>query len=358
MKAVRIFAYGNEDVLVYGDYPEPMPNDNEIKVKVMATSVSGWDIKYRTGDIQKLFNTKGLPGRKNLPLPQQLGREAAGEVVAIGAHVTKFKVGDRVLALANPENPTCINTYRSLGNLSTNVDIPGHAVFGGNAQYIVRAEQHFLRLPEQIDYDTAAAGSWSFPTVRRIVKDRCQIGLGDVVFITGTRGGMGNAAVQWAKLSGARVIGATRSESTYQELKDFGVDLVINTNKMAEAKASVLDFTDGQGVDHFLEFTGNHRLQEFALDILRVGGTICPIGGDDDPKPLPYNVFDFVRLEMNVVGARSARIIDQISYLQALAHGQIFVPIAKILPLTEIKTAHKMVKNSEVLGKIILKPWD
>lgn len=357
MRAVRIFEHGDTDVLKVDEYPIPEPGENDLLVKVIATGVSGWDIKYRRGDFLKHFNQSGLPGRKKFPLPQQPGREASGTVIKTGSHVTRFKTGDAVLGLVHPQNDYCTNTMRGLGNLSTEIDYPGHAAFGGNAQYICRPEHYWFPIPDGVSYEQAAAGSWSFPTSHRIVVDRCKIAIGDTVFITGTAGGMGNAAVQWARLAGASIIGCTRKAEKVSSIEALGVDLVLNTMDSSHAYDQMMSLTHGEGIDHFIEFTGLPSLIELGLEALRVGGTVCPVGGDMSDKPLPFKVMDFTKKEMTVLGIRGSRLNDQRIYLEQLATGNISVPIAATLPLSEIQKAHRLVENGEVVGKVLINPW-
>src|SRR5215470_11182227 len=138
MKAVRLFEFGGPDKLVHGVYPLPVFGAGDVMVKVQATSVSRWDVKYRTGEVHEFYgkatgHSGGIAGRRNFPMPMQLGRDAAGEVAAVGADVRGFKVGDRVVGLPHPDNPRSTATIRGLGNLSSGVDLPGHTMFGGYA---------------------------------------------------------------------------------------------------------------------------------------------------------------------------------------------------------------------------------
>ena len=86
--AVRLFEYGAPDKLIFGEYDLPALREHDVLVKNHAASVSRWDVKYRAGDLARYQ----LPGRAAFPLPQQLGREAAGEVIAVGGAVTRFKL--------------------------------------------------------------------------------------------------------------------------------------------------------------------------------------------------------------------------------------------------------------------------
>lgn len=150
--AVRIFEHGDENVLRYGEYPLEPPGPEDVVVQVQAASVSRWDIKYRVG----LPVGYRLPGQAAFPLPQQLGREAAGRVIAVGDAVDQFNVGDHVVAVVHPEDPTSLEAARGLGNLSPNVAIPGHQSLGAYAKYLVRHQTMWLPLDSAIDLEQAA----------------------------------------------------------------------------------------------------------------------------------------------------------------------------------------------------------
>ncbi|MGF1760101.1 zinc-binding dehydrogenase [Photobacterium sagamiensis] len=357
MKAVRINECGDYHVLQYGDYPMPNVGDHDVLVKVMSTAVSGWDIKYRNGDLLKKFEGKSLPGRKAYPLPQQPGREAAGEVIAVGNQVTQFAVGDRVLGLVHPEKIDDINAIRGLGNLSVGLDYPGHAMKGGNAQFIARPENYWMRLSDNVSYQNAAAGSWSYPTSHRIIVDRCKVKVGEYVFVTGASGGMGYATLQWAKLVGASVITTSRDAEKRQTLLELGADLVVDPNQPEQARKEIMAFTHQQGVEHSIEYTGSPVLQQLTYDVLRLGGNLCPVGGDVTSSGLPWGIMDLVAKEMTILGIRGSRLNDQRVYLEMLAAGKIAPAIATILPLSEIQTAHQLVEEHKVVGKVMLDPW-
>lgn len=360
MKAVRIFEHGDYDVLEYGDYEVPDVGKHDVKVKVLSSSVSGWDLKYRKGAWKQLKEgNKALPGRKGFPLPQQLGRESAGEVIEVGSEVKSLKVGDRVLGLVHPENPLCENAIRGLGNLSTGLDYPGHTMFGGNAQYISRPEHYFMKLPDNVSYSDAAAGAWAYPTAHRIITDRLRSKSGDVILISGTAGGMGIATLQWAKLQGALVIGTTRNSNKIPQLEAMGCDFVIDTSDTVETCIqAIAEFSEGRGLDAAVEYTGAANIQEIVLGALRVGGTICPVGGDMNPKPFPTRVIDFTRLELNMVGIRGSRLKDQLEYLRALSQKRIEPIVHQTIPMSSVRKAHQLAETGkDVVGKIMLDPW-
>jgi NADPH:quinone reductase-like Zn-dependent oxidoreductase len=357
MKAVRINVTGDYSVLEYGDYPVPAIGDNDILVKVMATSVSGWDIKYRRGD---LFGKNGhtLPGRPNFPIPQQLGREATGIIVDMGKGINHFDIGDRVMGLAHPENTFSTNALMGLGNLSTEIDYPGHIMFGGYAQYVSRPENYWMKIPDNVGLDQVAAGSWSYPTSHRIIVDRCKVKLGDTVLITGVSGGIGNALFEWASLSGAVVIGTTTNEKKIEDLKNLGLDHVILTKDIHKASKKLNDITSGLGVNHAIELTGSSGLKQLCLSNIACGGTVCPLGESIENDEFSVKVKQhLVGRELTVLGIRGSQLKDQYMFLKMLSLAKIKVPIARIMPLSEIQKAHRLVEQREVVGKIVLSPW-
>ncbi|WP_194820497.1 zinc-binding alcohol dehydrogenase family protein [Nocardia sp. XZ_19_385] len=353
-KAVRVFEYGGPEQLVYDDFPLEPLGPRSVLVAVHTASVSGWDLKYRSG----LLSGKALPGRRPLPMPQQLGREAAGTVVAIGADVTCFTPGQSVVAVVHPENPSSLETHRGLGNLSTGIDIPGHAALGSYAQYLVRDEQMWLPLPDHVDLEQAAVILWPYGTAHRIVRDRLQIGLGQTVLICGASGGMGEATVQLARLAGARVAVTTRHEQKADLLRQTGADLVVVSTEGDAAREQLREWTGGDGVDHAVDYTGNPDLLRLGVDSLRLGGKLCPAAGNQRGGGLiPLTMNDFTRWEMEVVGVRGARHHDAVAVLDLLARGQIGIRIAARFPLSDAQSAHALLETGmDLVGRVVLQP--
>src|SRR5215813_10801290 len=172
--AVRLFEYGGPDKLVLGEYDLPPPGERDVVVKNLAGSVSRWDVKYRNGDLARYQ----IPGRAPFPLPQQLGREAAGEVIAVGHAVRRWKPGDRVIGVTHPEDLDSPEAARGLGNLSRSLAIPGHQAPGSYAQYLVRDERMWLPLPDSVGFEQAGVALWPFSTAHRVVRDRLKVALG------------------------------------------------------------------------------------------------------------------------------------------------------------------------------------
>jgi putative oxidoreductase len=351
--AVRRFEYGGPDQLIYGEYDLPPLGEHDVLVKNFAGSVSRWDVKYRAGDLARYQ----IPGRAPFPLPQQLGREAAGEVVATGRAVTRFAPGDRVIGVTHPEDPDAVETARGLGNLSRNLAIPGHQAPGSYAQYLVRGERMWLKLPDGVDYEQAGVALWPFSSSHRVVRDRLRVRPGDNVLIAGASGGMGQATMQLCKLAGARVIAATRHAGKGVLLRELGADATIVTADAEHARTETLELTGGDGVDHAVDYAGSPEMLRLLLSVMRLGGNIV-VSSEQGREPMPFTAADMIRLELNLLGMRGARMNDMLTVLKLLGERRIQTRIAARFPLARVGEAHELFVNSpDLVGRIVVLPW-
>ena len=351
--AVRLFEYGGPDKLIYGEYDLPPLGERDVLVKNMAGSVSRWDVKYRAGDLARYQ----IPGRAAFPLPQQLGREAAGEVVAIGRAVRVSSWATALSASPIPRTRIPIETARGLGNLSRNLAIPGHQAFGSYAQYLVRDERMWLPLPDGVDYEQAGVALWPFSSSHRVVHDRLKVRLGDTVLIAGASGGMGQATMQLCKLAGARVLATTRHAAKAATLHELGADAAVVTADAERARADVMALTGGEGVDHAVDYTGSPELLRFIGGVMRLGGSLV-ISSEQGREPMPFIASDMIRLELNLLGIRGARMNDMLTVLKLLGERRIKTRIAARFPLAKVGEAHELLVNSpDLVGRIVVLPW-
>ncbi|MFT4229814.1 MAG: zinc-binding alcohol dehydrogenase family protein [Microbacterium sp.] len=353
--AVRVHEQGGPENLVFDEYPLAPPGPADVLVQIDTATVSGWDVKYRSGRL----SGNGLPGRRALPLPQQLGREGAGVVIAVGADVSEFAPGDRVVGVVHPENPHDRETYRGLGNLSSGIDIPGHAGLGSYARYVVRDRRLWLPLPDHVDLESAAATLWPYGTSHRLVRDRLRLQLGDTLLVTGGTGAMGEATIALARLSGVRVIATTRHAAKVDALKELGAHEVVLTDDSTAALDRIRAWSGTDGVSHAVDYSGHGPLIRLAIDALRLGGVMSPASGTQVPRdaPSPITVNDFTHKELTMIGVRGARHQDALAVLDMLARGLIRPRIAARFPLAEAPRAHALYESAtDLVGRIVLKP--
>lgn len=352
MKAARISRYGDVGALEYGEFDIPAVGADDVLVKVLATTVSRWDLKFREGELK---DVKTLPGRRSIGLPMQLGRDVAGVVESVGSAVETFRRGDRVVGLVHPANIFSPMTMRGLSNLSTGIDYPAHTIFGGNAQFVSRPESYWLHLPEAVSPVAAAAAMWSYATAHRILVDRLASRVGDHVLIVGGSGGMGSAAIDLARSMGVKIVAVTRSAAKIPFLKALGSSDVFdlsNENTLSNIRA-LSEF----GLDGALDFSGDEAMLRLCIDALRPAGTLVVAAHVADGPRLPISAYDCVRLELNIKGARASTLHDQNTILRLLADKVIEPQIHAVMPLSQIQEAHQQLASGTVSGRIVLDPW-
>ena len=323
-------------------------------VKNHAGSVSRWDVKYRAGDLARYQ----IPGRAPFPLPQQLGREAAGEVVAVGGAVTRFAPGDRVIGVTHPEDPDSVEFARGLGNLSRNLAIPGHQAFGSYAQYLVRDERMWLPLPDGVDFEQAGVALWPFSSSHRVVRDRLRVkprrqraGHRRV-----RRHGPGDAATGQARRRPRDRDHAARRQGrdlARARRRRGGRSPTIRTRRSRmcrsspAAKASTTPSTT-PAIRNLLRFIGS---------VMRLGGSLV-ITSEQGRESLPFTAADLIRLELNLLGIRGARMNDMLTVLKLLGEGRIKTRIAARFPLAKVGEAHTLLETSpDLVGRIVVLPW-
>lgn len=350
MKAVQFYEYGEPSVLQYIDVPMPEMGENDVIVKVRATSVNRFDLKMRRGQIPQ------IPGRDPFPIPFQPGRDMAGEVAAIGSKVGRFKKGDRVVGMTHPACGQCDNCLRGYDNLCTNIKYPGHQLPGGYAEYVSRKESELLRAPEGISWEKLGSCMWSYSTAWNIYR-RSNLGVGQLVLITGASGGMGTAVIQVARLVGAaKIFATTGSTAKIERLKQLGIDHVVNY-KEANAVDQIKSVTNGMGVDLVIDLVGGDMFL-FGLECLRMMGTIVLVAGEEAESSIKLSKLSVMLLHrhVNIFGVRGSRRIDNKIVLELLEQGKIDPVIDKVLPLREAVKAHEIMENQQQFGKVVLIP--
>jgi NADPH:quinone reductase len=320
MKAIVVHEYGDPEVMKLEEVPTPLPARGQALVKVEAVGVNPVDTYLRSGTYA------------NAPTPPYTpGKDAAGIVERIGDGVTKFKKGDRVY---------------TAGSIS-----------GTYAEYSLCEEGHLGRLPDNVGFEEGA-GIWTpYATSYRALFQKASAKTGETVLIHGASGGVGVAAIQWAKHAGLRVIGSASSKEGTDLVKEQGADHVVdhtNDNHLGEVR----DITNGNGVDVIIEMLANVNLAK-DFGALAMFGRITVVGnrGSLDFNPRLIMGKDATVYGMSLFNAPPEAMSEiHQSIFAGLSEGFLKPVIGDSIPLAEAPRAHRQVIESKAFGKIILVP--
>ncbi len=330
MKAIIVREFGAADVLKLEEIATPTPSANQILVKIEAAGVNPVDTYIRAG----LYPTKP-------DLPYTPGKDGAGRVEAIGENVTKFKTGDRVLT--------------------------ADSVSGTYAEFCLCEEKHLIKLPENVSFEQGAGVFVPYATSYRALFQKAKAKRGETVLIHGASGGVGTAAIQWAKNAGLKVIGTASSEAGRALVKEQGADFVFNHAQEVESRESrvesrknyleeILEITDGKGVDVILEMLANVNLVK-DFDVLKMFGRIVIIGnrGSLDFNPRLTMGKDASIFGMALFNAPDAEMAEiHAAIFDGLSEGFLNPIVGKSFSLAEAAEAHRVVIEEKAFGKIVL----
>ena len=322
MKAIQVSQTGGPEVMTLVDLPVPQPKPNEAVVQIKAAGVNFIDVYFREG-------------RYPAPLPFVNGQEAAGVVISIGADVKNPKVGDRV-------------AYTG--------------ALGSYAEYAAVPADRLIKIPDQLDFEKAAAAMLQGMTAHYLSHSTYPIKRGDIALIHAAAGGVGLLLVQMCKLLGARVIGTAGSEAKAALARDAGADdVIIYTNEDFETETRRL--TEGAGVHVVYDGVGKTTFEK-DLKVLRPRGYLVLFGGSSGAVP----PFDLLELTKNgslfltrpslqhYVAAREELEQRSRDVLNMIVRGDLKLRIHKTYPLVEAEQAHRDLEGRKTTGKLLLIP--
>jgi NADPH:quinone reductase-like Zn-dependent oxidoreductase len=303
MKAIRIHDYGDADQLRYEDAPEPDIGPDEVLIRIHAAGVNPADWKSREGLMRQV---------RPLQFPAILGGDAAGIIERVGAVVSRFKLGDAVVARVN----------------------------GAYAEFAAIKTDAVGRAPKSIPLAHAAGIPIAAGTAWTVLFEAADLKKVRTILIQGGAGGVGTFAIQLAKLAGLHVI-ATTSGPNRALVESLGADLVIDyTSENVAEKARDMDLV--------LDTVGGETLKS-SYALVRKGGQLLSIVAPPDEALAKEHGIDARFVRGNLTGIR----LEEIGGL--IDAGKIRVIVEREFPLAEAKVAHKLIETGRTRGKIILR---
>ncbi len=337
MKAVRIETRGGPEILVVREIPDPVCGPGQVKIAVKAAGVNFADVVMRMGM---------YPDAP--PKPYSPGYEVAGTVLEIGAGVSRVKPGDRVMAGTR---------------------------FGGYATVAVTEESKVLALPDSMTFVEGAAIPVNYITAWVAMISMARMQKGDRILIHNAAGGVGLAAVQLARRSGAEIFGTAGSDTKLQFLREHGVAHAINyrTQDFAE---EVRRITSGAGVDLILDPIGGEttkkgyallrmsgRLVIFGVSSMVTGRTVDLLRVGWEMLTLPrWNAVGLMNANKGVFGLNALKLWDEEAVLgpvvagivAGVQEGWLRAHVDRTFPYDQAGKAHEHLQDRKNIGKVVL----
>lgn len=320
---IDIEGSGESGRLVVHSAPIPKPGPGEVLIHVAAAGVNRADIKQRLGRYLMPAGASVVPGL-----------EVSGVVAMLGPSVERWRVGDRVCALLTG---------------------------GGYAQYAVAPGVQCLPVPAGLELVEAAALPEAIFTVWLSLIEQVLLLPGEALLVHGGSGGVGSIAVQLAAAFGARVMATAGSDEKCAAARAFGASEAVNYRN-CDLVAAVKAFTGGRGVDVILNQVGANYLER-DIEMLANGGRVVMISHDHG-RTTPIDVFNLMFKGITVTGVRlrprstaeKGRIAAELErrVWPLIAAGRIRPAVASRLPLKEAATAHRILEEGHIIGKVIL----
>lgn len=321
MKAIIYTEYGLPDVLELTEVGKPAPEDNEVLIKVRATSVTAADYRIRGSNFPPLF---WLPGRiifgLRKPKKTIIGTNLAGEVEAVGKDVSRFSEGDRV--------------FGSSGSR-----------FGAYAEYVSLPEKAaVVSMPENVTYEEAAAIPFGAFTALFFLRDMGNIQSGQSVLIYGASGAVGTAAIQLAKYFGAEVTGVC-SSSNVELVASLGADAVIDYTKE--------NFTEnGKKYDLIFETVGKSSVTHGMRSLKQGGIYLANVIG---PSVLAQMLRTSIAGSKKVKGGIASEKTEDLLFLKELVEAREIKPVIdRCYPLEHTAKAHRYADKGHKKGNVVI----
>jgi NADPH:quinone reductase-like Zn-dependent oxidoreductase len=339
-EAVVLRAHGGPEVLVRETIDVADPGPREARVRVRAVAVNHIDLWVR----------RGLPYLK-LAYPHRLGADMVGEVEALGPGARGAHVGDKVVIAPGTSCGVCEPCLSGRDNLCRQYAILGEHTQGGYARHIVVPDANLLPYPAALPFAEVAAVPLVFLTAWQMLVDKARVRPGQTVLVHAAGSGVSSAAIQIAKLFGARVLATTGSDRKAERARALGADEVINC-ATADFVVEVKRLTGKRGADVVIEHVGGETMTKSILATAS-GGRIVTCGattGFDVAIDLRHVFFRQIEILGSTMGSRGSLF----GILDRVKEGTLRPVVDRVLPIWDAREAHRVLEAREAFGKVVL----
>ena len=342
MKAAFFKEHGGADKILYDEYRDPAPAAGEVVVRVGACALNQVDMLL-------------LDGRFPPPegLPHVNGCEVTGTVEAVGAGVNGLTSGSRVIIFPGFACGSCEYCLRGARTVCVRYGYLGAHKDGGYAELCKAPAANILPLPDPISFEAGAAVPLAMLTSWHALVAQVGLRPGQTVLVQAAGSGVGSAAIQIARLCGARVISTVGSDDKIEFARSLGADHVVNYRRQ-DFVEETKRWTGKRGVDVVVEHIGGETFERSIYALGRLG-TLVTIGSHDTH----WGRLDLRHVyskNLRVVGTNLGSILELQTVLEHLADGRLKPVIDRVFPLKDARAAVQYVMDRKNRGKVLLVP--
>ena len=343
MQAATITAFGDVDVLNFGEVPTPSPKAGHVLIKIMAVGTNYYDTLVRSGAVSR-----------SIPLPHVVGSDVVGHIEKLGAEVETLALGARVIVAPGfPSDPAEWDVTPE--NEAPSYFPTGTYGWGGYAQYIEVPARWVIRDETGLAAEDLATIPLVLVTAVHAVKTLGRVGPGSRVLVQAGASGSGSMAIQVAKALGADVITTVSTDKKAVLARAVGADEVVRYRE-TDVSVNVRGWSGPNGIDVVIDPVGGTTMAD-NLECLKPRGTVVNFGLSGGAEATIPHLYPFFRNERRIVGAWMGSMAELAFGLDLVKQGKIRSALHKTLPLNQAREAHRMMARAEVVGKLALLPW-
>ena len=340
MKAVRFHRHGGPEVLQYEEAPDPVPTADEALVRVKACALNHLDLWARNG----------LPNVE-IPLPHVSGSDIAGVVEWVPQEERALAKGDEVIVNPGIGCGRCEKCLAGKDNQCRDYTIIGYGPDGGYAELVKVRRDHLIRKPDRMSFEEAASFPLVFETAYHMLATKARVAPGETVLVLGANSGVGSAAIQIAKLFGARVITTAGDQDKLGRARALGADEAVDHYKQ-DVLAEVRRLTEKRGVDVVVEHVGRATWAG-SVKALAKGGRLVTCGATTGAEVATDLRYVYNR-ELTVYGSFMAGMGELLEVVKLFKEGRLKTVVDSVYPLERAAEAQSKMEGSRHFGKIVL----
>lgn len=341
MKALTLTAVGGREHLRVQELPEPaLSSPGDVLIRTHAVALNRLD----------LFVAEGLPG-VNYSFPHVVGSDGAGTVVEIGPAVTGLEPGDRVMINPAISCGTCPWCLQGEESLCEKLQVLGEHRAGTAAEFLVLPAENLARVPAMMSWAEAAAFSLATVTAWRMLTTRGRLQAGETILIWGIGGGVSMAALQIARLLGARTIVTSGTDAKLEIARSLGADAMLNHGR-ADVAAEVRSLTDGLGADAIVDSIGEQSWRH-SLRALRRGGRLLICGATTGPA-ISLDLRRLFWHQWSILGSTLGSRREYAQIVRLAGEGKLWPVIDSVVPWDQAPAAVERLARGEQAGKLVI----